>query len=140
VVATALFAVGASFAYFVILPAALDFLTNFDDGLYNDQIRASYYFSFVTLVMFATGLAFEMPIFILALVRIGVLSAEKLRRNRRIGVLIMVVFAIMLPTVDPVSLALETIPLLILYEASIVLSAFMEKRWERSWVESWDSP
>ncbi len=139
VVATVLFAVGAAFAYFIILPAALDFLTNFDDELYNDQIRANYYFSFVTLCMFATGIAFEMPIFILALVRIGALSSEKLRNNRRIGVLIMVVFAILLPTVDPVSLALETIPLLLLFEASIWLSAFMEKRWDRASAEAWDA-
>ncbi|MFN0154438.1 MAG: twin-arginine translocase subunit TatC [Gaiella sp.] len=138
-VATVLFATGVAFAYLIILPAALDFLTNFDDELYADNIRANYYFSFVTLVMFATGIAFEMPIFILALVRIGALSSEKLRKNRRIGVLIMVVFAILLPTVDPVSLALETIPLLLLFEASIWLSAFMEKRWERSWAESWDA-
>ena len=70
-----------------------------------------------------------MPIFILALVRIRVLSYDKLRRNRRIGYALMVCFAILLPTVDPVSLLFETIPLLILFEASIWLSKLMEKRW-----------
>ena len=83
--ATLLFAGGMAFAYFVVLPRALDFLTNFNDDLFNIQIRASYYFSFVTLTLLASGLAFEMPIFILALVRLRVLSAAKLRRNRRIG-------------------------------------------------------
>ena len=63
-------------------PAAITFLTNFDDTLYNVQIRASYYLSFTSLVLLASGLAFEMPIFILALVRIRVLSYDKLRRNR----------------------------------------------------------
>ena len=72
-----------------------------------------------------------MPIFILALVRIRVLSYDKLRRNRRLGYALMVVFAILLPTVDPVSLLFETIPLLILFEASIWLSRLMEKRWNR---------
>ncbi len=81
------------------------------------------------MVMLATGLAFQMPIFILALVRIGVLSSAVLRKNRRIGVVIMVIFAILLPTVDPVSLVFETVPLLALFELSIVLSAWMEKRW-----------
>jgi sec-independent protein translocase protein TatC len=129
VFATALFAGGVAFAYVVVLPGALDFLTNFDDNLYNTQIRANFYFSFVTMCLLACGLAFQMPIFILALVRIGVFSSATLRKNRRIGIVLMVIFAILLPTVDPVSLALETIPLLILFEFSIWLSAYMEKRW-----------
>jgi sec-independent protein translocase protein TatC len=129
VFSTALFAGGVAFSYVVVLPGALDFLTNFDDNLYDTQIRANFYFSFVTMVLLATGLAFQMPIFILALVRIGVLSSAVLRKNRRIGIVIMVVFAILLPTVDPVSLAFETIPLVALFELSIWLSAYMEKRW-----------
>ena len=131
VVATALFATGVIFAYFVVLPAAVKFLTNFDDSLYNVQIRASYYLSFTSLVLLACGLAFEMPIFILALVRIRVLSSDKLRRNRRLGYVLMIVFAILLPTVDPVSLLFETVPLLILFESSIWLSRLMERRWNR---------
>lgn len=129
VIATGLFALGVVFAYFVVLPAAVTFLTNFDDTLYNVQIRASYYLSFTSLVLVASGLAFEMPIFILALVRIRVLTYERLRHNRRIGYALMVCFAILLPTVDPVSLLFETIPLLILFEVSIWLSKVMEKRW-----------
>jgi sec-independent protein translocase protein TatC len=129
VLATGLFAAGVVFAYFIVLPAAITFLTNFDDTLYNIQIRASYYLSFTSLVLLACGLAFEMPIFILALVRIRVLTYDRLRRNRRIGYALMVAFAVLLPTVDPVSLLFETIPLLILFEASIWMSGLMEKRW-----------
>ena len=130
VVATALFAVGVAFAYFVVLPSAVDFLTNFDDSLYDVQIRASYYLSFTSMVLLACGLAFEMPIFILALVRIGLLSSTKLRRNRRVGYVLMVSAAVLLPTVDPVSLAFEVAPLLILFESSIWLSVLMERRWQ----------
>jgi sec-independent protein translocase protein TatC len=132
VIGTGLFAMGVAFAYFVILPRAIDFLTNFDDNLYDVQIRASYYLSFTALVLLASGIAFEMPMFILALVRIRVLSAAKLRRNRRIGYPLMLAFAVLLPTVDPVSLAFEVIPLLILFEISIWLSVIMEKRWNRN--------
>ena len=128
--ATILFAIGVFFSYAVVLPRALDFLTNFNEDVFEVQIRASYYFSFVTLTLLATGLAFQMPIFILALVRIRVLTAAQLRKNRRLGILFMVVFAVLLPTVDPVSLALEVVPLLILFEASIWLAGFMEKRWK----------
>ena len=129
VLATGLFVLGVVFAYFVVLPAAISFLTNFDDTLYNVQIRASYYLSFTSLVLLACGIAFEMPIFILALVRIRVLSYDKLRRNRRLGYVLMIAFAILLPTVDPVSLLFETIPLLILFELSIWMSKIMERRW-----------
>ena len=129
VLATGLFVLGVVFAYFVVLPAAISFLTNFDDTLYNVQIRASYYLSFTSLVLLACGIAFEMPIFILALVRIRVLSYDKLRHNRRLGYVLMIAFAILLPTVDPVSLLFETIPLLILFELSIWMSKIMERRW-----------
>jgi sec-independent protein translocase protein TatC len=73
---------------------------------------------------------------VLALVRIGVLSSARLRSNRRIGYVVMLVFAILLPTVDPVSLVLEVAPLLVLYEMSIWLSVVMERRWERSGAEA----
>ena len=66
-------------------------------------------------------------------------SADRLRRNRRIGIVLMVVFAVLLPTVDPVSLALEVVPLLLLFELSIWLSTVMEKRWERTAFEE-DNP
>jgi sec-independent protein translocase protein TatC len=131
---TALFVGGAAFAYLIVLPRAVPFLVEFDDALYDTQVRASYYFSFVTLVLFGLGVMFELPIFVLALVRLGVLTSARLRRNRRIGYLIVVVFAVLLPTVDPVSLAFELVPLLLLYELSIWLSVLMERRWERAGV------
>lgn len=127
--ATILFGGGVAFSYFVVMPRALDFLTNFNDDVFQVQIRASYYFSFVIVTLLATGIAFQMPIFILALVRIRVLTAARLRKNRRLGIVFMVVFAVLLPTVDPVSLVLETVPLLLLFELSIWLAGFMEKRW-----------
>jgi sec-independent protein translocase protein TatC len=76
-----------------------------------------------------------MPIFVLALVRLRVLTTQRLRKNRRIAYVLLLAFAILLPTVDPVSLAFETIPLLVLYELSIWLSVLMERRWNRGWDE-----
>jgi sec-independent protein translocase protein TatC len=138
VIATGLFACGVAFGYYVVLPRALEFLTNFDDELYDIQIRASYYYSFVALALFGLGLAFELPIFVLALVRLRVVTADQLRRNRRIAVVAIVCIAILLPTVDPVSLAFEVLPLLVLYELSVRLAGFMERRWERGFDESLD--
>jgi sec-independent protein translocase protein TatC len=78
-----------------------------------------------------------MPIFILALVRLRVVSAAALRRNWRLGIFVVVLGAILLPTVDPVSLAFETIPLIALYFLSVGLATVMERRWERSAAEDW---
>jgi sec-independent protein translocase protein TatC len=133
--ASALFVTGVLFMYYVVLPRALDFLTSYDDNIYDIQIRANYYYSFAAMTLLAGGLAFLMPIFVLGLVRLRVLTSDRLRKNRRTAFVVLLVFAILLPTVDPVSLAFETIPLLLLFEMSIWLSVFMEKRWERGWDE-----
>jgi sec-independent protein translocase protein TatC len=127
--ASALFAMGMAFAYFVILPPALTFLANYDSNLYEIQIRASYYLSFTSLLIFATGLVFQLPIFVIALVRIGILTTAQLRRNRRMAYVILLGAAILLPTVDPVSLVFEVAPLWILFELSIWLSVILERRW-----------
>ena len=127
--ASVLFAGGIAFAYWIALPKALAFLTNYDTEFYDVQIRASYYYSFAALTIVALALVFELPIFILALVRLGVLTSAKLRRNRRIGVVLVVALAVLLPTVDPVSLVIEAVPLLLLFEASIWLAVLFERRW-----------
>jgi sec-independent protein translocase protein TatC len=133
--ATALFACGVAFMYYVVLPRALDFLTSYDDELYNVQIRASYYYNFVALILLGGGLAFLLPIFVLALVRLRVLTSDRLRQNRKIAFVVLLVFAALLPTVDPVSLAFEIVPLLLLFELSIWLAVLMERRWQVSWDE-----
>jgi sec-independent protein translocase protein TatC len=135
VLATGLFAVGVVFMYYVVLPRALDFLTSYDDELYDIQIRASYYYNFAALTLVAGGIAFLMPIFVLGLVRLRVLTSDRLRSNRRIAFVVLLVFAILLPTVDPVSLAFEVVPLVLLFELSIWMSVLMERRWDRGWDE-----
>ncbi|MBA2359566.1 MAG: twin-arginine translocase subunit TatC [Actinobacteria bacterium] len=128
--ATVLFAGGMAFAYFIVLPRALSFLTEYDSQLYDIQIRASYFLSFVALMIFATGLIFQLPIFILGLVRLRILTSAQLRANRKIAYVGLLGGAILLPTVDPVSLALEVAPLWILFELSLWLSVLLEKRWD----------
>lgn len=128
-VATVLLAAGVAFGYFVVLPRALAFLTQYNEELFDIQIRASYYFTFVTFGLVAFALVFQLPIFILALVRLGVISSGTLRRNRRISVALIVIVAAAMPTVDPVSLVFETVPLLVLFEASIWAAVLFERRW-----------
>ena len=128
-VAAVLMAAGVLFGYLVALPASLRFLTDFDSHLYDVQVRAGDYYSFATTVLLAVGLVFELPIFILGLVRLRVISAATLRRNRRIGYVAVAALAVALPGVDPVTTLLEMGPLLALYEASIWLAAAFERRW-----------
>jgi len=128
-IATILTIAGILFAYYVVLPAALTFLTSYDDNLYNIQIRAKDYYNFVSLVLLAVAIVFQVPLFILGLVRIGVTSAAKLRRNWRMGIVIMTAIAVALPGVDPFTTALEMVPLISLYLLSLALAGFFERRW-----------
>jgi sec-independent protein translocase protein TatC len=127
--AALLFAAGAAFGLRVALPAAVHFLTDYDSTLYTIQIRAKDYYSFAIMVLVAVGIVFELPVFVLALVRLRVLSAAKLRRNRRIGYAAVAVVAVALPGVDPITTLMEMGPLMVLFESSIWLSVFFEKRW-----------
>ena len=129
VAGTLLFAGGAAFAYWVALPAAIPFLLDFDSELYTNEIRAGPYYSFAATSIFGMGILFELPIVILALVRLGITSSAQLRRNRRIGLGLCVVAGVLLPGVDFVSTAIQTIPILLLFEVSIWVAAFFEKRW-----------
>jgi sec-independent protein translocase protein TatC len=81
-------------------------------------------------LIFATGLVFQLPIFVIALVRLRILTSEQLRRNRKMGYVLLLGGAILLPTVDPVSLALEVAPLWVLFELSIWASVILERRWQ----------
>jgi sec-independent protein translocase protein TatC len=123
-----LLACGLAFGYFVALPAAVHFLTNYDNNLFNVQIRARDYISFSMAVLLAVALVFELPIFVLALVRLGVLTTRQLRTNRRLGYFVVAVIGVLLPGIDPVTTAIETVPLWILYEFSIWLSVLVERR------------
>ena len=123
-----LFTAGVVFCYFVVLPPATDFLLAFNDSEFNTQVRARDYYSFVTLTMVAMGLGFQVPVAILAAVKLGITTPEKLRKNRRYAVLVIAIVAAFLPTIDPVTLILEMIPLLLLYEFSIVLSSWVGRQ------------
>ncbi len=126
--AAGLLAGGIVFGYFVALPAAVHYLTNFDKSEFNIQLRAKDYYGFTTMVLLAMGIVFELPVFVLSLVRLGILSTRQLRSNRRTGYFIIAVVAVALPGVDPITTVIETVPLWVLYELSIWLSVLMERR------------
>jgi sec-independent protein translocase protein TatC len=122
-----LFIAGVVFCYFVVLPGALHFLLQFNADEFKTEIRARDYYSFATLTMLAMGIGFQVPIGILALVRLRITTVEKLRRNRRYALLVIAVLAALLPTIDPVTMLLEMVPLVVLYELSIILARVLIK-------------
>jgi sec-independent protein translocase protein TatC len=129
--ATVLMVAGVAFGYFFALPSATSFLTNYDNSIYDIQIRAKDYLSFAVKVLIGMAIVFELPIFVIGLTRLGVLSTDTLRSKRRIGYFIVACVAVALPGVDPITTTFEAIPLAILYELSIWLSVLLDRRAER---------
>jgi sec-independent protein translocase protein TatC len=123
---------GVAFGYFVVLPAALKFLLNFNDTEFNVQIRAKEYYSFAAMTLVALGVLFQIPVVILGLTRAGITNPRQLRRLRRHAILVIAIVAMLLPGTDPVTMLLSMVPLLVLYELSIVLAALVERSRRRS--------
>ena len=122
IMAPGLFIAGVVFGYFVVLPAATKFLLNFNDNQFNIQIRARDYYSFFTLTLGVMGLIFQLPIGILAVTRLGIVTPEQLSQNRRYAYVILIIVAALLPGTDPVTMLIEAVPLLLLYEGSLILA------------------
>jgi sec-independent protein translocase protein TatC len=118
-----LFIAGVVFCYFVVLTPAMKFLLNFNADEFNTQVRARDYYSFVTLLMLAMGLGFQIPVGILVACKLRITNPDQLRRGRRFAIVGIVVLASLLPTLDPLTLILESIPLYLLYELSILMAA-----------------
>jgi sec-independent protein translocase protein TatC len=130
-----LFIGGAVFAYYFVLPAAIRVLQGFNSDQFDVLIQARDLYKFTTLTCAGLGLLFQMPVVILALVRMEIVSVAALRKNRRYAVLVIAIVAMLLPGTDPISLLLSMLPLLILYEGSILLAALLERRARRRWSE-----
>ena len=116
-----LFIAGAAFAYFVVLPAALHFLLHFNHTQFDAQIRARDWYGFFGLTLLSVGLAFQVPVGILGAAQLGLTTPERLRRRRRHAIVVCTIVAALLPGVDVLTMVLELIPLLALYELSILL-------------------
>jgi sec-independent protein translocase protein TatC len=127
-----LFISGVAFAYFLALPKAITFLQNFNSDQFDILIQARDLYSFSIMVMGVMGLLFQVPIGIVALTRTGILTTAQLRQNRRYAFLIIAVIAMLLPGQDPVTMLVLMLPLLVLYEGSILVSALLDRRAARA--------
>jgi sec-independent protein translocase protein TatC len=127
-----LFYAGVVFAYFLVLPAAVDFLQNFNDDNYDVLLQARDYNKFAIMVMGVMGLLFQLPVGILAVTRMGIITPAQLRRHRRYAILIIAILAALLPGGDPVTMLLMMFPILFLYEGSILLASVLDRRAARA--------
>jgi sec-independent protein translocase protein TatC len=122
-----LFAAGVAFGYLVVLPAALHFFQNFNSGEFNVLVQASEYYKFAATTLLAMGLLFQVPVAIIAVTRAGLVTPRQLRRNRRYAVLACGLVAAVLPG-DAVTMLLETLPLYLLFELSVLIAGISERR------------
>ncbi|HET7485181.1 MAG TPA: twin-arginine translocase subunit TatC [Solirubrobacterales bacterium] len=120
--APALFLAGVAFGYYVVMPAAVKFLLGFNDTQFHVQVRARDYYSFFSTTLLGCGLVFQLPLAILAVTRLGIVSVSQLAGNRRYAYLIIAIAAAALPGVDPISMLIEMVPLLLLFELSILIA------------------
>jgi sec-independent protein translocase protein TatC len=119
-----LFCAGVLFGYFVVLPAAVRFFLNFNASEFDVLVQASQFYGFAATILLAMGLVFQVPVAILGATRLGLVTPAQLRRGRRYALVVCAAIAALLPG-DLVTLALETVPLYVLYEASILVASFV---------------
>jgi sec-independent protein translocase protein TatC len=119
-----LFVAGVAFGYFIVLPAAVRFFVNFNSSEFNVLVQASQFYGFAATVLLAMGLVFQIPVLILGATRLGIVTPQQLRKHRRYAIVACAAVAAFLPG-DVITLALETVPLYLLYEASILVASFV---------------
>jgi sec-independent protein translocase protein TatC len=122
-----LFVAGVAFGYQVVLPAAVHFFQNFNSTQFNVLVQASQYYKFAATTILAMGLLFQVPVVILAITRAGVITPRQLRRNRRYAIGACAAIAALLPG-DAITMLLETVPLYLLFEASVLLATVADRR------------
>jgi sec-independent protein translocase protein TatC len=127
-----LFVGGVVFAYFFVLPNAINFLQNFNDDNYDILLQARDYYKFSIMVLMVMGILFQVPIGILAVTRVGIVTPAQLRKNRRYAILVIAILAMLLPGQDPVTMLMMMAPLIVLFEGSILMAAVIDRRAARN--------
>ncbi len=121
--ASLLFLVGAAFAWFILIPAAVGFLSSWQTDIFIQEWQSKQYIPFVTSLVFWIGISFETPLILFILTKAGVVTPRFLVQQWRFAVVIISIAAAMItPTVDPFNMALVMLPLFLLYGLSILLS------------------
>lgn len=126
-----LFAAGVAFGYFVVLPAAVRFFANFNSDQFNVLVQASPYYGFAATILLAMGVVFQVPVVVLGATRLELVTPRQLRRGRPFAFAACAAVAAFLPG-DVLTLLLETVPLYLLYEVSILIAALVWRAQRRA--------
>ena len=130
--ATLLFLTGVAFSWFILLPSAITFLSTFMTSIFTADWTSQEYIGFATSFLFWLGVSFEIPLLVYFLALFGILSAKTLREHWRIAIVgIAVLAAVITPSIDPVTMLLTMLPLLLLYFMSILLASIGYRQFER---------
>jgi sec-independent protein translocase protein TatC len=128
-----LFGLGISFAWFILVPASVQFLANFLPDVFNPDWTGQEYIGFLTTMLFWIGVAFEMPVIVYFIARVGLVTAKTLREQWRMALVAISVLAAMItPSVDPITMLLTMAPLIVLYGLSIILALVGQRQFERA--------
>ena len=123
-----LFIAGVAYGYFVAAPRALLFLSGFLSDIFDWNPDGAEILSFFLTLMIGLGIAFQLPVIMFVLAKIGIVSAKKMREWRRYAYLMLVIVAaVITPSTDPINMAIVAIPLVILYEAGVIISSIFAK-------------
>ncbi len=128
-----LFLLGITFAWYVLLPAAITFLDGFLNTVFITEWTSQEYIGFITTFLFWIGVSFEMPVIVYFIARVGIVSADTLRQQWRTAIVIIAILAAAVtPTVDPVTMMLTMAPLIVLYVLSLGLARIGQRQFERA--------
>lgn len=122
-----LFIAGVVFGYFVVLPAAVHFFQNFNASEFNVLVQGNSYYKFAAMMLIAMGLIFQVPVAVLGVTQAGIVTPRQLRKARRYAIVVCALVAAILPG-DVTTMVLETLPLYLLYELSVLLASVLAKR------------
>ena len=137
--ATISFLAGSAFAYFVIIPFALDFFLGLAPPNVTNNIALDFYFGFMARIILVFGIVFELPVVSLFLTKLGILTPEFLKKYRRYAIVVFFVLAAILTPPDPTTQILLAIPLVLLYEVTIWISYFFRKKEKQTLQETNES-
>lgn len=128
-VSSALFIGGVLFGYFICLPPAFEFFVSFSSDFLKPMFSLKEYLSLTLKFLLGFGVAFQLPVFLFFMTKIGIVNPRMLSKQRRYAILIIfVVAAILTPSPDALTQTLMALPLIVLYEIGIVVSRFAEKK------------
>lgn len=123
------FFAGSTFAYFVMIPFMLNFSAYFGTKEIENRFDVNHYFGFVTMMILASGIIFEMPMLSYVFSRFGLVTSKLMRKYRRHSIIvILIISAVLTPTPDPINQLIFASPLFILFEISIIVAKLVERK------------